>query len=128
MNSDLQEFVTRAKAALDHHNIFVLGENWYGVRNLFDLPEWRKRRKGFRAYDVFGEDDCGNEFLKAQSGAVYFGDHETGDLRLIADSLPAFLSGLVPQPKVELQPGQVKRVWIDPAFLEEQKRLGNTEK
>ena len=127
MNGDLQEAVARAKAILDQNNTFVLGEDWYRVRDLFDVADWRKRRQGLSAYDVFAEDDCGNEFLRACSGAVCFWDHETDDVRQIADSDAAFLTGLAAQPKVELQPGKVKKVWIDPAFLEEQKRLGNTE-
>jgi len=127
MNGDLQEAVTRARAALDLKNTLVLGEEWYGVRELFDVSNWRRRRKGLRGYDVFAEDDCGNEFLRDQSGAVYFWDHETSDVCQIAESLAAFLAALVPHPKVELLPGQVKEAWIDPAFLEEQKRLGNKE-
>src|SRR6266436_1099280 len=126
MNGDLQETITRAKATLAEKNTFVLGEQWYGVRRLLDVANWGRRRKGLRAYDVFAEDDCGNEYLRGHKGGIFFWDHETGDLLQIADSLTAFLAGLVPQPKVELQPGQVKKAWINPAFLEKQKRLGNT--
>ena len=100
MNGDLQDAVTRARATLDQKNTLVLGEEWYGVRDLFDVSDWRRRRKGLRGYDVFAEDDCGNEFLRGHSGAVYFWDHETSDVRQIAESLPAFLAALVPQPKV----------------------------
>jgi hypothetical protein len=128
MHEDLEQAITSARAGLRQNNTLVLGEQWYGVRSLLDTAAWRTRRKGLRAYDVFGEDDCGNEYLRAYNGKVYFWDHETGDIRQIAESLPAFLTALGPQPEIKRRPGQVKKVWIDPAFLEEQKRLGNTKK
>lgn len=127
MSGDLQKTVTRSRATLDQKNTLVLGEEWYCVRDLFEVSDWRRRRKGLGGYDVFAEDGCGNEFLRAHSGAVYFWDHETSDVHQIAESLPAFLAALVQQPKVGLLPGQVKKAWIDPAFLEAQKQLGNTE-
>lgn len=96
------------------------------MRTLLDVPVWRARRRDLHTYDVFGEDDCGNEYLMAHEGSVFFSDHETGDTRRVAESLPAFLSALGPAPEIKLKPGQVKKAWIDPAFLEQQKRLGNT--
>lgn len=126
MHDDLQQAITSARDRLPQNHTLVLGEDWYGVRNLLDVRAWRARRKALRTYDVFGEDDCGNEYLRAHDGKIFFWDHETGDIRRIAESLAAFLSALGPQPEVKLKPGQAKEVWIDPAFLEQQRRLGNT--
>lgn len=126
MNEEFQQAIASARARLHQNQTLVLGEDWYGVKNLLDVGTWRTRRKGFRAYDVFGEDDCGNEYLRAHDGRVFFWDHETGNTQQVAESLPAFLSALRPQPEIKLKPGQVKKVWIDPAFLEQQQRLGNT--
>ncbi len=126
MHEELQQAITSARARLRQNQTLVLGEDWYSVRTLLDVPAWRTRNVGSHTYHVFGEDDCGNEYLRAHDGRVFFWDHETGDTRQVAESLPAFLSALGPQPEVKLKPGQVKKVWIDPAFLEQQKRLGNT--
>lgn len=126
MHEDVQEAITSARDRLRQNDTLVLGEHWYGVRTLLDVAAWRTRDKAQRTYDIFGEDDCGNEYLKARDGEVFFWDHETEDIRLLAESIPAFLSALRPQPEVKLKPAQVKKVWIDPAFLEQQRRLGNT--
>jgi hypothetical protein len=73
----------------------------------------------------FAEDGCGNLFTQTQIGSICFWDHETDDLTVIASSWEEFTSGCVEPKEVKLKPGQVKRVWIDPKFLEEQKRNGN---
>ena len=72
-----------------------------------------------------GKDSCGNRFLLAPDGSVTFWDHETDDEKTLAPSMEAFLDSLSPPMPVVLKPGQVKRVWIDPKFLEEQRRKGN---
>jgi hypothetical protein len=64
----------------------------------------------------FAEDDCGNLFTQTQNGSVCFWDHETDDLTVIAASWTEFASGCVEPKEVKLQPGQVKRVWVDPNF------------
>ncbi len=66
--------------------------------------------------DVFAQDDCGNFFVVLASGEVVFWDHETNATSLLAESLAAFCAALsVPKPAVLLE-GQVKSVWVDPAF------------
>lgn len=127
MHEEFQQAITSARARLRQNQTLALGEHWYSVRALLDVRAWRTRSVGSDPYHVFGEDDCGNEYLKAHDGRVFFWDHETGDTRQIGASLPAFLSALGPQPEIKLKPGQVKKVWIDPAFLAQQKRLENTE-
>jgi hypothetical protein len=71
---------------------------------------------------MIGEDSCGNLFLRVCDGTVRFLDHETSEDKIIAPSVRAFLSGLHAPTPVELKPGQVKRVWIDPNFLESQRK------
>jgi len=66
MKPDIQQAVTRAKTTLDRKNTFIVGDDWYGVRTLFDVADWRTRKNAFRSYNVFAEDDCGNEFLAAR--------------------------------------------------------------
>jgi hypothetical protein len=72
-----------------------------------------------------GEDSSGNLFLLASDGSVRFWDHETDDEKQLATSMETFLASLSAPMPVVLKPGQVKRVWIDPKFLEEQRRKGN---
>jgi len=54
---------------------------------------------------------------------VFFGDHELPDKLTQLGSFAAFLELLEPfdPDSIQLKPGQVGRVWIDPEFL---KKLG----
>jgi len=67
--------------------------------------------------EVFAEDECGNYFF-SQGGEVLFWDHETGEFRTLADSLELFLARLERPTSPTLDRGQVKRVWIAPAFAD----------
>ncbi len=72
-------------------------------------------------------DDCGNSILlsAAGTGALLFWDHEQpGSLIEIAPSFTAFLELLEPFDidSVELKPGQVKKVWVDPKFLKSKEK------
>jgi hypothetical protein len=67
-------------------------------------------------FDAVAEDCCGNYFTIARDGSVRFWDHETDDLIHLANSLSEFAAGCIALPPVELNPNQVKSVWIDPAF------------
>ena len=58
-------------------------------------------------------------------GSVRFWDHETDDETVLAASMEAFLDLLSAPTPVILKSGQVKRAWIEPKFLEEQRRKGN---
>jgi hypothetical protein len=64
----------------------------------------------------FAEDGCGNFFTQTKGGAICFWDHETDELKIIADSWAAFTSGCAEPKNVELKPGQVKSAWINPDF------------
>jgi hypothetical protein len=64
----------------------------------------------------FATDSCGNYFLVDLSGAVLFWDHETSELTVLAETWNLFVAALHIPEVVELKPGQVKRVWVDPEF------------
>ena len=64
----------------------------------------------------FAEDSCGNLFTQFPNGSICFWDHETDDLTVIAASWDEFAIGCVEPKEVKLNPGQVKRVWVDPNF------------
>ncbi|MBX3432813.1 MAG: SMI1/KNR4 family protein [Pirellulales bacterium] len=55
------------------------------------------------------------------AGAVFFWDHETAESTKLADDFDGFLATLQPfnVDDIELKPGQVKSVWVDPDFLKE---------
>jgi hypothetical protein len=90
------------------------GEEFGTFRALGDgpLPSWIAARK----QTPFAIDDCGNFFVRDDQ-KIYFLDHETDELTLLASSEDEFLAGLHTPEPAELMPGQVKRVWIDPDFL-----------
>lgn len=70
------------------------------------------------SFDSIGEDTCGNRFAVAKGGAVLFWDHETDDLISLAASVSEFVANCIDAAPVELNPGQVKSVWIDPEFAQ----------
>ncbi|MBT8292314.1 MAG: SMI1/KNR4 family protein [Eudoraea sp.] len=67
---------------------------------------------------VTAEDECGNYFIVID-GKVAFWDHETSEKIILANSIEEFISGCAEPSKVELKPGQVESVWIDPEFAKE---------
>lgn len=68
------------------------------------------------SFDAIGEDACGNGFVVTRDGAVLFWDHETDNLISLATSVSEFVANCIDSVPVELNPGQVKSVWIDPKF------------
>ncbi len=69
------------------------------------------------ASDVVGNYVCLG--LGEERSGVYFWDHETGCIDLLADTFSAFLEALRPfdPAAVELKRGQVISAWIDPELL-----------
>jgi SMI1-KNR4 cell-wall len=134
LSKSFRTFLENHDGAEPDDNIFKVDEkNNSGVRRFIPADEvlwYRKSIEGFPeirtaypvAYDSFGNYvfiDEGN------GGAVYFWDHEVLDHAAeLAPSFDAFLDLLQPfdPSTIELRPGQVKRVWIDPAFLKNLKR------
>jgi len=120
MSADLTSAVQQAIANLPCRSIVRKDGHEFEVRSLFPVSAWKKEDPC-----VIGEDSCGNRYLKWSDGKVCFWDHETEKEEVLFLGVSEFLSALsAPTPAV-LKPGQVKRVWIDPAFLEKQRRKNN---
>jgi cell wall assembly regulator SMI1 len=123
---DYREFVVLQDGAEPDTNIFSVGNgNDSGVNRFIPLRETHSERRYI--------DDVSVEFLPVawaeggnyvcldlRRGGVFFWDHEepSGDLKL-AEGFSQFLEMLAPfdVKNVELNPGQVRKVWIDPDFL-----------
>lgn len=127
MRTPIQQAVERAIATLPTRSVFKTGSDEFGVRTLFPVQSWRPHTEPCRQAGslVMAKDDCGNFFLYAPDNSVSFWDHETDEETVLASSVEDFCDSLVEPTPVVLQPGQVKRVWIDPDFLAEQRRKGN---
>jgi len=65
--------------------------------------------------NVLAEDECGNYFIEI-AGEVLFWDHETNEQKILSSSVSEFISGCEALSEVELEPGQVESVWVDPEF------------
>ena len=120
MSPELLSLVAETIANLPRRSIVRKGKREFEVRSLILVSGWRKEG----AY-VIGEDSCGNNYRRHLNGSIWFWDHEKETEEILFSSVPEFLAALSAPTAVMLQPGQVKRVWIDPAFLEEQRRKKN---
>ena len=69
-----------------------------------------------KEFDLLAYDDGGNGFTILADGSVWFWDHETDRLEELSRSLPEFIAHCADPSPVELDPKNVKSVWIDPAF------------
>lgn len=82
----------------------------------FPLASEKFENLNGRSFDVLAEDPCGNYFTTTEDGAVWFWDYETDDLDHLANSVSEFVLHCIDPAPTELDPNQVKSVWIDPAF------------
>jgi len=96
--------VFRAQSGEEFGTIRALGES--------PLPNWLATIKQI----PFAIDDAGNFFVR-DNQSIYFLDHETDELTLLAPSEAGFLAGLCSPQPVELTMAQVKSAWINPDFL-----------
>lgn len=127
MRASIQQAVERAIAALPKRNAFKTGSDEFAVHTLFPVQTWRPHTEPCRQTGslILGEDDGGNLFLQAPDGSVSFWDHETDEETVLATSVEQFCDSLVEPTPVVLRPEQVKSAWINPEFLDEQRRKGN---
>ncbi len=78
------------------------------------------------AYPVAWAD--GGDFVfidEGRNGSIFYLNHEVfNDHTKLADNFDAFLDLLEPFDvrSIELKPGQVKKVWVDPEFLKKLKK------
>jgi len=129
--SAYRDFLRTSDGAAPESNM-VGGDNRgrYSVRQFIPGAEIMKERSQIEnirtgAFPI-AYDACGNYFLVdvEQAGAVFFWDHEQPwDIIRVADGLCDFLDLLEPfdTRTVALRPEQVKRIWVDPVFLEKLK-------
>jgi hypothetical protein len=127
MSTLLQIAVEKAIAGLAKHSIFKKGDVEFEIHTLFPVQSWRLHAEPCRQAGsvVIGKDSCGNLFLQAPDGSVSFWDHETDGETVLASSVESFCASLTGAEPVILKPGQIKKAWINPKFLAEQKRRGN---
>jgi hypothetical protein len=71
------------------------------------------------SWAAWAEDGCGNAFLVSSTGSIGFRDHETDRIETLAADWSTFVRGCTKPSDVELQPGQVESVWIDPELAKE---------
>lgn len=69
-------------------------------------------------WTTFAEDGCGNFFVR-RNDSFAFWDHETSEMIHLAVGEGRFLAGIGEPAQIELEPGQIKRLWIDPDFSRE---------
>jgi hypothetical protein len=101
MRSPESSAVDKAIARLHERNVFRKGEREFQLRSLLPESSWRPLRAAWwrkkEAY-VIGEDPSGNIFLRVCDGTVRFWDQHTQEDQLLAPSVRAFLSSLLPSP------------------------------
>jgi hypothetical protein len=66
----------------------------------------------------FAENGCGDLFVRRDESFAFW-DHETSDILLLAVGEERFPASIGDPSPVELEPGQVKKAWIDPDFARE---------
>jgi hypothetical protein len=113
-------------------NIFEIGEkNESGVNKFIGANEILKERRHIenlptRAYPVAWAEGGNYVFVdEGRNGVVFFWDHETPENIIeLAPDFGAFLNLLEPfdAKSIQLKPGQVKNVWVDPEFLKRIKK------
>lgn len=88
--------------------------------SVVDLADRACGVEGFPACAVpIAECSSGNfVYIKKGCTGVFFWDHEVENDKRLANSFKEFLEGLRPfdTNSIQLKPGQVKSVWVDPDF------------
>lgn len=121
---DYREFLSKYDGATPEENVLE-GDEYVSIDRFIPISELRK----VTSNDIEGlpedalpiaEAPSGNLiYLKEGDFSVCFWDHEIekGD-RKLAPSFGAFIQRLVPfdSESIQLQPGQVRSVWVDPDF------------
>jgi len=128
MRASLHQAVEKSIAGLSERNALRFGTDEFEVRVLFPVTSWQRHTQPCRQAGslVVAEDSCGNFFLCAPDGSVSFCDHETDEETVLSATMEEFCDSLVAPTPIALRPEQVKSIWIDPEFLAEQRRKGNT--
>jgi hypothetical protein len=127
VSDSFRRFVETNDGAEPETNVFKISDgNESGVNQFIPVSEILHERNRIenipkRAYPVAWAEGGNYVFVdEGRSGAVFFWDHELPqEIVQLAPSFSSFLEILEPFDvnTIELKPGQVKKVWIDPEFL-----------
>jgi SMI1 / KNR4 family (SUKH-1) len=130
LSESYRAFLGAQDGAKPENNLFEGNDN-VGINGFIPLAEVMKERAYIenlpeRAYPVAWSAGGNYAFIdEDRDGSVFFWDHEEPEkITELAVSFGAFLELLEPFDisKIELKPGQVKRVWVRPGFLERLKK------
>jgi hypothetical protein len=123
MSTELKAAIDKAIADLPRRSVVKKDGREFEVRSLVPYSDWRplaaswwKKKKKKKEACVIADDSCGNFYLRVCDGTVRFWDHEIEQDKMLFPSVREFLIALSPRTPVDLKPGQVKRVWVDPNF------------
>ena len=123
--ADYRSFLLEFNASIPEDNVFgedlsVTVERFVPVARIATRTQ---NVDGFPSDGVpIAEASSGNfVYFKKGSPSIYFWDHEIDHDRKLASSFMEFLNALRPFDfaSVQLKPGQVKSVWVDPNFKPE---------
>jgi len=125
--ADYRRFVSQQDGACPDDNVFDVGDdNDCGVNEFILIAEISDEKsfiENLRATRLpIARAEGGNYVCleTAAPGGVYFWDHEEPDVEYrLADSFREFLDKLQPDSPADtdLDPADVKKVWVDPEFL-----------
>ena len=132
LSAPVRAFIRENNGAEPEANKFRIDEkNQSAVRKFIPVEEISEECLGIenlpsKAYPI-AWDSFGNYVLvdEGRDGKIYFWDHEQPDrLAEIAHDFGRFLYMLEPfdANSIQLKPGQVKSVWIDPDFMKSLKK------
>lgn len=115
----------------ESNTVKISNNNAVNVNRFIPVEEIMKERAYIenippKAYPIAWATGGNYIFIDEQKdGAVFFWDHEEPEkIAKLASDFSAFLEVLEPfnVNSIELKPGQVKKVWIDPEFLKRVKK------
>ncbi|HWM84280.1 MAG TPA: SMI1/KNR4 family protein [Kofleriaceae bacterium] len=127
---DWMDFLRENNGAVPENNVFdIEPDNAAGITRFWSAREVMSERKKLAdrmSPDLLAIADAegGNHVCLGLSGGkgVFFWDHEVEATTRMADSFSAFLEQLRPFDPASVEVGEVISAWIDPAFLEKQKK------
>lgn len=119
---DYRNFLLKYDGAVPEEN--ALGDDIsVSVDRFISVAELSKRTSGVEGFpkNAWAVAECPSGdfiYIEKSSQYVFFWDHEIDKDRKIASSFGEFLKALKPHDvnSVQLKPGQVKSVWVDPDF------------
>ncbi len=130
--NSFRSFLQTQDGAQPETNVFrISASNDSGVNRFIPVAEIGRERSRIEnlprtAYPIAWAEGGNYVFINEdRNGAVFFWDHELPEETIeLAGSFGDFLDLLQPFDisAIELKPGQVKRVWVDPEFLKKLKR------